>query len=353
MAMNERIRERRKALGLTQEKVAEYLGVTAPAVNKWEKGTTCPDIQLLPALARLLKTDLNTLLCFKEELTEQEIFAFGREVAEAVRDSGLDAGFVMVRDKVREYPACASLIHHCALILDGAWIMVSGADLSRREAYEDELMSLYERAAECGDEKIASRSRYMLAGKYRARKEYERAQQMLDLMPEREALDKGQLQANLYIAQGKFEEAARLLEPSLVRRLNEVQGILFGLAEIAEKEGRLKDAAEIGERWKNTAKQMGLWDYVGLVIPLQNALDRQEKEESIRLIKELFSAALKPWKMGESPLYRHIAGGETKENIGKKMLPAFLFEVENGPQYEFLRDEEELKQLIEFYRAKC
>ena len=44
MAISKVIQERRKALGLTQEQVAEYLGVTTPAVNKWEKGSTCPDI---------------------------------------------------------------------------------------------------------------------------------------------------------------------------------------------------------------------------------------------------------------------------------------------------------------------
>lgn len=40
MPINTVIRERRKALGLTQEQVAEQLGVTAPAVNKWEKGVS-------------------------------------------------------------------------------------------------------------------------------------------------------------------------------------------------------------------------------------------------------------------------------------------------------------------------
>lgn len=43
---------------MTQEQMAGYLGVTAPAVHKWEKGTSYPDITLLPALARLLDTDL-------------------------------------------------------------------------------------------------------------------------------------------------------------------------------------------------------------------------------------------------------------------------------------------------------
>ena len=64
MKINEIIREKRKALSLTQEQIADFLGVSTPAVSKWEKGAAYPDITLLPALARLLKTDLNTLLFF-------------------------------------------------------------------------------------------------------------------------------------------------------------------------------------------------------------------------------------------------------------------------------------------------
>lgn len=73
MKINQIIREKRKELSLTQEQIGEYLGVSAPAVNKWEKGSTYPDITLLPALARLLKIDLNTLMSFHEDLSDVEI----------------------------------------------------------------------------------------------------------------------------------------------------------------------------------------------------------------------------------------------------------------------------------------
>lgn len=79
MAMNLVIQEKRKSLGLTQEQVAEYLNVSAPAVSKWEKGITSPDISLLAPLACLLKTDLNTLLCFREDITAQEISLLCKE----------------------------------------------------------------------------------------------------------------------------------------------------------------------------------------------------------------------------------------------------------------------------------
>jgi transcriptional regulator with XRE-family HTH domain len=40
MPMNIVIQEQRKLLGLTQEQVADYLGVSTPAVSKWEKGVS-------------------------------------------------------------------------------------------------------------------------------------------------------------------------------------------------------------------------------------------------------------------------------------------------------------------------
>ena len=73
MKINDVIRTRRQALGLTQEALAERLGVSGPAVNKWEKSLNYPDITLLPTLARVLGVDLNTLLSFQEDMDRGEI----------------------------------------------------------------------------------------------------------------------------------------------------------------------------------------------------------------------------------------------------------------------------------------
>ena len=55
----------RKARGLTQEQLAAQLGVSAPAVSKWETNSSCPDITLLCPLARALGTNVDTLLQFE------------------------------------------------------------------------------------------------------------------------------------------------------------------------------------------------------------------------------------------------------------------------------------------------
>ena len=61
MNFAEIIVNRRKALGLTQEGLAQKLGVTNQAVSKWESGQSCPDLALLPLLADLFGITIDEL----------------------------------------------------------------------------------------------------------------------------------------------------------------------------------------------------------------------------------------------------------------------------------------------------
>ena len=64
MQIGEVIRKYRKQKNMTQEEMANRLGVTAPAVNKWENGNSLPDITLLAPIARLLDITLDTYYLF-------------------------------------------------------------------------------------------------------------------------------------------------------------------------------------------------------------------------------------------------------------------------------------------------
>lgn len=60
--MGKRIAANRKRLGLTQDQMAEKLGVTAQAVSKWENDQSCPDIAMIPRLAELFGVSTDELL---------------------------------------------------------------------------------------------------------------------------------------------------------------------------------------------------------------------------------------------------------------------------------------------------
>lgn len=69
--MNETIGNRiakfRKAKGMTQEDLANQLGVSSQAVSKWENDASCPDISLLPQLCRVLGVTTDELLTGKND----------------------------------------------------------------------------------------------------------------------------------------------------------------------------------------------------------------------------------------------------------------------------------------------
>lgn len=70
MMLGKRIAQYRKEQGLTQEVLAQELGVTNQAVSKWELDQSCPDIQLLPQLADIFGITVDEL--FGREAKKQE-----------------------------------------------------------------------------------------------------------------------------------------------------------------------------------------------------------------------------------------------------------------------------------------
>ena len=60
--LGKRIAENRKRLGLTQDTLAEKLGITAQAISKWENDQSCPDITMLPRLAEIFGITTDELL---------------------------------------------------------------------------------------------------------------------------------------------------------------------------------------------------------------------------------------------------------------------------------------------------
>ncbi|MGN0976515.1 MAG: helix-turn-helix domain-containing protein [Faecousia sp.] len=60
--LGKRISGHRKRLGLTQDRLAELLGITAQAVSKWENDQSCPDITMLPRLAEVFGISTDELL---------------------------------------------------------------------------------------------------------------------------------------------------------------------------------------------------------------------------------------------------------------------------------------------------
>lgn len=85
-SLGKRIMSLRKAAGMTQEQLAEKLGVTPQAVSKWENEVSCPDISLLPTLASIFGVSTDSLLGRAELDTEAVRAAYAKEHNEEKRE---------------------------------------------------------------------------------------------------------------------------------------------------------------------------------------------------------------------------------------------------------------------------
>ena len=249
MKLNETIRRLRRAKGLTQEQVAQALGVSGPAVNKWERGACCPDLALLAPLARLLDTDLNTLLSFREELTGAEIAAFTEELYTLAQSRGIDAAFLRAEELLHRWPGCDRLTISLAMTLNGLFFTLGVAE---PEPYERRLEPLYRALADSEEPDIRDQALHLLIGRHMRREEYAAAEELLsslsDRWPHRDAL-----QAGLLRRTGRGEEAAELWERRLLNAATEVYESLVSLQELALQAERLEDGARLAALIEETA----------------------------------------------------------------------------------------------------
>lgn len=63
--INRNIATFRKIKGVTQEDLAGVMKVSSQAVSKWERGKCCPDITLLPELARYFGISVDELIGYE------------------------------------------------------------------------------------------------------------------------------------------------------------------------------------------------------------------------------------------------------------------------------------------------
>ena len=70
----ENLTQLRRNKGITQEKLADFLGVSKASVSKWETGQSLPDIAQLPRLAAFYDVTIDELMGYEPQLTSKDFF---------------------------------------------------------------------------------------------------------------------------------------------------------------------------------------------------------------------------------------------------------------------------------------
>ena len=100
----ENLKKYRLLKNLTQEDIAQYLGITAQSVSKWERGESYPDITFLPALANVFETSIDLLLGMDTIRAEETRLSIHKKAVAYQRDGDYDSAEKIYRDALLIYP---------------------------------------------------------------------------------------------------------------------------------------------------------------------------------------------------------------------------------------------------------
>ena len=101
--LGDKIRTLRKSKNISQEVLAQYLGVSFQAVSKWENGENLPDVTMIPAIAIFFDVSTDELFDFNRLETEQKIQQACWDIAN-IRYDEPEKAEKMLRDLLKQYP---------------------------------------------------------------------------------------------------------------------------------------------------------------------------------------------------------------------------------------------------------
>lgn len=344
MKIGEVIRKYRKEKGLTQEEMAGRLGVSAPAVNKWENNVSLPDVSLLAPIARLLEITTDTLLSYKDELTDTELNQRAEEFVRLAQAEGFDNAWSWAQKQIQEYPNSETLIMLMVQMMDGYRMILGVKDA---EQYTQRLYELYDRLLHSQNVEIRQEAAVSFFHNCLRDNNFEKAEECLSCIPKR-SFNLKLLQAKLCNAKKESEEAKRLYEEVLYAGYMDITGGFNGLYAMAVEEHDEAYAEMLAEKEKAFIRLMEMGRYQELAVDIDRVLERKDREEVLALLEKFADNIDSITDFRNSSLYAHMkfsaGGGEGVVQLLKQGL-------ENDESLDFVRDDERFGRIIKKLEA--
>ena len=212
--MGEIIAQKRKESGMTQAELAEYIGVSKPAVSKWESGYSLPDISLLPVLASFFDISIDELMGYQPQMSERNMDAIHKRLIKNLSELSADTVFSECRSYISKYYFCWQLILKMSQFLYDHYTMST-----EPQAVLKEIVRYTKRVCDhCDDRMIAKKARYLNACCLIHLNEFDEAQKILEDLIE-PVTNAPMLLAFIYNEQGKKSDAKKIITDVIEQNL--------------------------------------------------------------------------------------------------------------------------------------
>ncbi len=290
------IAEARRYKGLTQEGLANTIGVSSAAVSKWETAASYPDITLLPPLARVLGLTLDELMDFHGQPSKDEVQEITEHLGRVFDTQGYTAGMSCCEEALREYPSCGLLkmnigglyVRYISMAIGGG----SDAD-GAMDAMCQKLTSLLEQAeGEVHEANELQAARLLRISSLIMLGRYEEAEQLLDSLPGDPQLNSDAMYISLYMAKGELDKAERLSAKMLLRSVTNAGTTLTSLCGAAIKQGDMERAHKFADAYTALMELFDMDRSSWIYLQLQLALEENDIRRALDLTRQYVDARL-------------------------------------------------------------
>lgn len=140
----ENIHRLRTERGMTQERLADFLGISFQAVSKWERGETVPDLFMLPVIASFFGVSTDYLLGLDKSEQEKEIQDYIDLYSKLWQQAKYEDVLKTMKKSIKDHPAEYSLLVRYM----NALIWCGSTSDDRALSIKNEVESVYERISE-------------------------------------------------------------------------------------------------------------------------------------------------------------------------------------------------------------
>lgn len=292
----------------------------------------------------MLKTDLNTLMSFTEEMSEVEINNVVTKVQSIIQEDGVEQGFQFALEQVRAFPTCENLIYSLGVFLQPSLEL---QPIDQQNKYREELAKLYFRIRNSENIEIKKEAISYLFYLYCKKREYDKATALLSDYPD----DTKLMMAHLYQQKKEYEPSCVLLEHRMLEIAVELQSILVSLTQIALSEKRSADAEKLACIQEQMAKQFGILECTAYTAQLECAVNEKDAERCTQVLSLILSSMDEKWNISSSALYQHLnLSDENIENLPQQLLSSMIEQLLLDDDTSFLKENLAFQSLMQKYR---
>ena len=342
MQIGDVIRKYRKDKKLTQEEMARRLGVTAPAVNKWENGKSSPDISLLSPIARLFDISVDTLLNHETELSDAEADRLIEATYEKLKTEPFDDVFQWMKERIEEYPNSHYLILRMTQIFGSQREM---QESSGGEKYDDFILDCYRHVLDSNNEGLKSDAAESLYDFYINKEQYDQAEECLVYFshenPERKLK-----QAWICSKTGRKENAHKMLDELLYAEYQSLSMTFNASYILALEESNLTKAHMLVEKMKKLAGLFEMGEYHEVSPALELAILEKNEEETLYIMERMITNTKSICDFTKSPLYSHMEFSEIDETYFAEVREDLIKGFRDEETYAYLKKNPLWRELV-------